>query len=409
MSDYLLIKAVVDGVFHFDLVNKVSVDFFETTEDRVIWRLLQDWWRRKGHAVKDWDALYQLVLNEPGVENRARVLERVEWLKGLDAVKDWDVAREMLWDLYREKVILKLMKEMEVELANGKKVDVVVDRLRGAILQVGNNIFEEERAKSVFDGVYDRLVYVSEKGFEEGLLSGIPSLDVLLYGGFRQGSLVVWLGATSVGKTMMLVWQSVMAMLQGKRVLFLTLEDDEATILNRFDRALFYVCRDDFSRVQGRIELLRSVGGSVDVMFVPRMSVAELEMEYERRKGEVDVLVVDYGDLVGSERKRVEDWLEQGEVFERLMGLARKEGIWVITASQASRQALDAKVITLGHVGRSFRKVQVAQYVLALVQTKEEEEKGLMRVVLLKNKFGPRGHQVVVRVLREYNWFREEV
>jgi hypothetical protein len=53
--------------------------------------------------------------------------------------------------------------------------------------------------------------------------------------------------------------------------------------------------------------------------------------------------------------------------------------------------------------------VQVADYVIALSQTKEEEQQGLIRLVVLKNKFGKRGDVISLRVIRECGYFREEL
>jgi hypothetical protein len=106
---------------------------------------------------------------------------------------------------------------------------------------------------------------------------------------------------------------------------------------------------------------------------------------------------------------READWVEQGEVFERMMRIADKYNKWVVTASQANREAVDKKILSLGNVSRSFRKVQVADYVIALSQTKEEEQQGLIRLIVLKNKFGKRGDVISLRVIRECGFFREEM
>jgi replicative DNA helicase len=145
-------------------------------------------------------------------------------------------------------------------------------------------------------------------------------------------------------------------------------------------------------------------------MYDPKMSIEELEGLVDGLAEDIDVVVVDYGDLlkVGKGYKE-SDWVEQGEVFERMMKLADKYDKWVVTASQANREAVDRKVLSLNNIGRSFRKVQVADYVVAISQTKEEEQQGLIRLVVLKNKFGKRGDILSLKVIREYGYFREEL
>ena len=403
--EWFLIKAVVDGIVGRSVLFDVDVWFFSEELDRKVWVLLRKAFEG-GRLVRSWDDLYVFALRE-GVSDE--VLQRVLWYKESDVGLSSELILDTVDRLWKEKVLVDGVKRVEEKLLKGVDVDSVVDEL-GRVYRVvmSKSIVKSGMREEVLEGVLDRMVgYVVEEREERRLLSGFMQLDVVLGGGFRQGSMVVWLGATSVGKTMMLVFQAVMFMLQGKNVLYISLEDSKDVVLERFDRLLFSNVRGDAEGLRGRIELLRSMG-RVEVMYVPRMLIDELEGLVEGLADDIDVLIVDYGDLLGVGR-RSEDWVEQGEVFERMMRVADRYNKWVVTASQANREAVDKKVLSLGNVGRSFRKVQVADYVIALSQTKEEEQQGLIRLVVLKNKFGRRGDIISLRVVRECGYFREEM
>jgi KaiC/GvpD/RAD55 family RecA-like ATPase len=404
--EWFLIKAVVDGIVGRSVLFDVDVWFFSEELDRKVWVLLRKAFEG-GRLVRSWDDLYVFALRE-GVSDE--VLQRVLWYKESDVGLSSELVLDTVDRLWKEKVLVDGVKRVEERLLRGVDVDSVVDEL-GRVYRVvmSKSIVKSGMREEVLEGVLDRMVgYVVEEREERRLLSGFMQLDVVLGGGFRQGSMVVWLGATSVGKTMMLVFQAVMFMLQGKNVLYISLEDSKDVVLERFDRLLFSNVRGDVEGLRGRIELLRSMG-RVEVMYVPRMLIDELEGLVEGLADDIDVLIVDYGDLLGVGRGRSEDWVEQGEVFERMMRVADRYNKWVVTASQANREAVDKKVLSLGNVGRSFRKVQVADYVIALSQTKEEEQQGLIRLVVLKNKFGRRGDIISLRVVRECGYFREEM
>jgi len=339
------------------------------------------------------------------------VLQRILWYKENGVNLSAELVLDVVDRLWKEKVVVEGVKRVEEKLLKGVDIDSVVDDLGRVYRTVmARSIGRVSLREDVLDGVLDRMIgYVVEEREERRLLSGFVQLDVVLGGGFRQGSLVVWVGATSVGKTMMLVFQSVMFMLQGKNVLYISLEDSKDVVLERFDRLLFSNVRNDVEGLSKRIELLKGMG-KVEVMYVPRMLVDELEGLVDGLADRVDVVMVDYGDLLSVGRVYKEaDWVEQGEVFERMMRIADKYNKWVVTASQANREAVDKKVLSLGNVSRSFRKVQVADYVIALSQTKEEEQQGLIRLVVLKNKFGKRGDVISLRVVRECGYFREEM
>jgi len=401
------VKAVVDGLVNQSVLWDVDSSFFTEESDRKVWGLLRKAFDR-GKLVKSWDDLYVFALREGASDE---VLQRIIWLKQSDVGLSSELILDTVDKLWKEKVVIEGVKKVEEKLLKGVDIENVVKDLGNVYRTViAKSIVKKGLREELLEGVLDRMVgYVVEEKLENKLLSGFIQLDAVLGGGFRQGSMTVWVGATSVGKTMMLVFQSVMYALQGKNVLYISLEDSKDVVLERFDRVLFSNVRNDAEGLKKRIELLRSMG-KVEVMYDPRVSIEELEGLVDGLAEDIDVVVVDYGDLlkVGKGYKE-SDWVEQGEVFERMMKLADKYDKWVVTASQANREAVDRKVLSLNNIGRSFRKVQVADYVVAISQTKEEEQQGLIRLVVLKNKFGKRGDIISLKVIREYGFFREEI
>jgi archaellum biogenesis ATPase FlaH len=405
--DWFLLKAIVDGLVSQSVLSEVDSSFFTEESDRKVWGLLRKAFD-KGRLVKSWDDLYVFALREGASDE---VLQRIIWLKQSDVGLSSELILDTVDKLWKEKVVIEGVKKVEEKLLKGVDIENIVKDLGNVYRTViVKSIVKKGLREELLESVLDRMVgYVVEEKLEKKLLSGFVQLDAVLGGGFRQGSMTVWVGATSVGKTMMLVFQSVMYVLQGKNVLYVSLEDSKDVVLERFDRVLFSNVRNDAEGLKKRIELLRYMG-RVEVMYDPRMSIEELEGLVDGLAEEVDVVVVDYGDLlkVGKGYKE-SDWVEQGEVFERMMKLADKYDKWIVTASQANREAVDRKVLSLNNIGRSFRKVQVADYVIAISQTKEEEQQGLIRLVVLKNKFGKRGDILPLKVIREYGYFREEL
>jgi len=404
--DWFLIKAVVEGLIDRSVLSKVEDSFFTSEEDKKVWNLLKSAFK-KGKLITTWRDLYVFALREGA---SASVIDRIEWLESSGKGLSSDLIIDTVDKVWKESVVLEGVKRIEEKLLKGIDIDDVAKDFG----EIYRKIFVESLVKAgtredVFSGVMERLMnYAIQFKREDRLLSGFSQLDAVLGGGYRKGTITVWLGATSVGKTMMLVFQSVMFMLQGKNVLFISLEDSKDVILERFDSVLFGNVRENVDEVVRRVEFLKELG-RVEVMYSSRLSIVELENLVESCVDWVDVVVVDYGDLVhlGKSFKEA-DWVEQGEVFERMMRIADKYDKWVVTASQANREAVNKKVLSLDNVSRSYRKVQVADYVLAISQTKDEEQQGLLRIVVLKNKFGKRGDIISLRVFREYGFFREE-
>lgn len=238
---------------------------------------------------------------------------------------------------------------------------------------------------------------------DKTLLTGLMGLDLLL-NGIRKGTVTVVMAGTSMGKTSFMVYLSAIASLQEFPVLFLTLEDLKEVIEERFDR-LFFADLSSTS-LTFKKELLQQLGVKIFVEQRIKVDIKALKEIVQRYVEEgVEVVVIDYGDLV--EGQGHEDWIALGRVFEELCRMAEDYKIVLITGSQATREAMSARSLNLAHVGRSFRKVQVAHYVIALSSTPNEQEKGLVRVFLLKNKFGKKGMGFTCKVDWSRCWFQE--
>lgn len=238
---------------------------------------------------------------------------------------------------------------------------------------------------------------------DKTLLTGLMGLDSLL-GGIRKGTVTVVMAGTSMGKTSFMVYLSAVASLQEFPVLFLTLEDLKEVIEERFDRLFF----TDFSSASLAFkgELLQQLGVKIFVEQRIKVDVKELRDIITRYVEEgIEVVVIDYGDLIEGEGR--EDWIALGRVFEELCRIAEEYKIVLITGSQATREAMSTRSLSLAHVGRSFRKVQVAHYVIALSSSRDEQERGLVRIFLLKNKFGRKGMGFTCKVDWSRCWFQE--
>jgi len=340
--DWFLIKAVVEGLIDRSVLSKVEDSFFTSEEDKKVWNLLKSAFK-KGKLITTWRDLYVFALREGA---SASVIDRIEWLESSGKGLSSDLIIDTVDKVWKESVVLEGVKRIEEKLLKGIDIDDVAKDFG----EIYRKIFVESLVKAgtredVFSGVMERLMnYAIQFKREDRLLSGFSQLDAVLGGGYRKGTITVWLGATSVGKTMMLVFQSVMFMLQGKNVLFISLEDSKDVILERFDSVLFGNVRENVDEVVRRVEFLKELG-RVEVMYSSRLSIVELENLVESCVDWVDVVVVDYGDLVhlGKSFKEA-DWVEQGEVFERMMRIADKYDKWVVTASQANREAVNKKV-----------------------------------------------------------------
>ena len=233
-------------------------------------------------------------------------------------------------------------------------------------------------------------------------LSGIPSgfreLDYYTEG-FTTGDLIVLAARPSVGKTSLALGMAYNMARRGHRVLLFSLEMDAKQIVSRF------------LALNSRMDLLAlRTGNIIDtdaaaalhglpilIDDTPGISIMELRTKARRASTheKVDVIVVDYLQLVrtgGEDENRVQ---EIATITRNLKALARELDVVIIGLSQLSRAAGDAggepKLSTLRE-GGSLE--QDSDLVVMLWRDREETPAGAPRLIngsIAKNRNGPTG------------------
>jgi replicative DNA helicase len=106
-----------------------------------------------------------------------------------------------------------------------------------------------------------------------------------------------------------------------------------------------------------------------------------------RKKCNLDLLIVDYADLITPTKHYKNERTGLKEVYTNLRRLGNEFKIPVITGSQANKKTLSKKNMGMDDADESFiGKMGVADIVLGLCQTPEELEDELCRLLLLKNR-----------------------
>jgi len=106
---------------------------------------------------------------------------------------------------------------------------------------------------------------------------------------------------------------------------------------------------------------------------------------------QVDMVVVDYADILKDIGGSREVRHALGNIYEDLRGLAGEFQIPIWTASQANRSALDEDVIEAQKVSESYQKVMTADFVMSLSRKVEDKIGNTGRFHVIKNRFGPDG------------------
>lgn len=239
--------------------------------------------------------------------------------------------------------------------------------------------------------------------------------------------LFVIAGATGVGKSWALTHCGKMALMQGKKVLHVTLELSQEKTLTRYVQAFCSVHKENleskiFTKLskkgeaflefdsQNIIELqkerslfakegqdlitnvLQKFNKNRDKLIVKEFPTNYLTLEGLKNYIELlqktnfyfDVLIIDYADLMKVQQDTLR--LSLSNLYANLRGIAAEYEIPVITATQLNKEGANSSLATELHLAESWGKAASADKVITLNQTAAEEMLGLCRLYVAKNR-----------------------
>lgn len=240
--------------------------------------------------------------------------------------------------------------------------------------------------------------------------TGMIHLDIALNGGLAAGELGIFLAPPNYGKSMALINAGYGAAgpTSGRNVAHFSFEMEANIIAKRYSaRTIFRFPRpsdngakykEDFQRIAefllpGDIRMFR-VSGDVNVVKTHLNTLIDDGFD-------PGLIIIDYGDEMEPLRHRREHWIELGTVFHSLRELAHEYQCPVWTATQSRRSALGKEVITMADLAESFRKAAIADVIVAICQTAEEEANDQCRLFIAKLRDGKSRSMIRAKFFKE--------
>ena len=227
--------------------------------------------------------------------------------------------------------------------------------------------------------------------------TGWAEIDNITHQGLGKGELGVVIAPTGAGKSMALVHIGAQAVMDGKNVVYYTLELSDTVVGSRFDSCITNVPLGDlFSFKEEIYEKVQELPGKLVVKEYPTKSssVVTLKNHLEKlsnRDFKPDVIIVDYAYLLRPSSALREKRHELETIYEQLRGLAQEYKCCVWTASQTNRSGLNAEVITMESISEAFNKCFVADFIFSISRTAEDKLNNQGRIFIAKNRNGVDG------------------
>jgi archaellum biogenesis ATPase FlaH len=223
-------------------------------------------------------------------------------------------------------------------------------------------------------------------------------------GGVPNKTLNIALAGTGVGKSLFMCHVASSALVEGRNVLYITMEMAEERIAERIDANLLNVPIDQLENMPKDMftekvkNLSRRTTGNLIVKEYPtgsahaghfRALLNELKL---KKQFEPDIIFVDYLNICASSRMKgmggaINSYTYIKAIAEELRGLAVEFDLPIFSATQTTRSGYSNTDVGLEDTSESFGLPATADLMFALISTEELDKDGQIMVKQLKNRY----------------------
>ena len=314
-------------------------------------------------------------------------ITELQWL--LDTTEKWCQERA---------IYLALMES--IKIADGSDEKKAPDSIPSILSEALSVSFDNHIGHDYIDDYEER--YDSYHRVESKVPFDIEFFNKITKGGLPSKTLNVALAGTGVGKSLFMCHVASSVLLQGRNVLYITMEMAEERIAERVDANLLNVDIQQLAQLpkmmfENKItNLSKKTQGKLIVKEYPTASAhaghfrALLNDLALKKNFRPEIIFIDYLNICTSQRFRgasVNSYTMVKSIAEELRGLAVEFNVPIVSATQTTRAGYGSSDVDLTDTSESFGLPATADLMFALISTEELEEQNQIMVKQLKNRY----------------------
>jgi len=377
----------------------IKEEFFETDYEQALFTSIEEFVNKYGSVPTKETLILELEnsthIREDVYESCVKYVNDIQytekdfqWL--LDSTENYCLNRSIYLAMIRS---LSIIDGEDKEFDKGAIPQILQDALAVSFdTNIGHDYLEDYEAR--FDHYNDEA---------ERLPFDIDELNTITRGGIPSKTLNIVLAGTNVGKTMVLAHFAANYLMQGKNVLYVTLEIGEEEIAERIDANLLNMSTDNFRKItkeqystkMQRIKM--KTGGKVIVKQYPSASVNANHIRYLLNELKIKknfvphVIFVDYINLMNSVRFKAgsatNSYTTVKAAAEEIRGIGVEFDLRVWSATQLTRSGFANSDPGLEDTAESFGLPATADFMFALVSTPQLDELQQIMFKQLKTRY----------------------
>ena len=377
----------------------IQPDYFEQRTEKIIFQEITQFIVKYGAAITTEALAIELEnrtdLSETEVKESREITSNLtdapvehNWL--LDTTEKW----------CRDRAIYLALME-SIGIADGgdkeKNRDAIPSILSDALAvsfdnHIGHNYLEDYKER-----------YESYHRKEDRIPFDLEYFNKITKGGLPNKTLNVALAGTGVGKSLFMCHMAGSVLLNGRNVLYITMEMAEEKIAERIDANLLNVPIQDLvelpkSSFENKVtNLTKKTQGQLIIKEYPTASAhsghfkALLNELALKKSFKPDIIFVDYLNICASSRYKgsanINSYTLVKSIAEELRGLACRAEVPIVSATQTTRSGYGSSDVDLTDTSESFGLPATADLMFALISTEELEQLGQIMVKQLKNRY----------------------
>ena len=314
------------------------------------------------------------------------------------AEKQWLLDTTEKW--CRDRAIYLALME-SIHIADGNDGNKNRDAIPGILSDALAVSFDNNIGHDYLQNYGERYEFYHRK--EDKIEFDLEYFNKITKGGLPNKTLNIALAGTGVGKSLFMCHVASSALLQGRNVLYITLEMAEERIAERIDANLLNVPIQQLvdlprSTFENKVtSLSKKTQGTLIIKEYPTASAhsghfkALLNELALKKSFRPDIIFIDYLNICASSRHKangsVNSYSYIKSIAEELRGLAVEFNVPIVSATQTTRSGFGSSDPELTDTSESFGLPATADLMFALISTEELEGLGQIMVKQLKNRY----------------------
>lgn len=377
----------------------IKAEYFEDTSQKVIFEEILNF-------VQKYNQLATKEILSIEVENRKDINEDsfkqisnlIENLDDDPTEIDWLVNTTEKW--CRDRAIYIALME-SIHIADGKDEKKNRDSIPSILSDALAVSFDPNIGHDYLLDYEKR--YESYHRKEEKIEFDLEFFNKITKGGLPNKTLNIALAGTGVGKSLFMCHVAASVLLQGRNVLYITLEMAEERIAERIDANLLNIPIQQLNELPKQMfetkvnSLAKKTQGTFIIKEYPTASAhsghfkALLNELALKKSFRPDIIFIDYLNICASSRfkggSNINSYTLVKSIAEELRGLAVEFNVPIVSATQTTRSGFGSSDVELTDTSESFGLPATADLMFALISTEELENLGQILVKQLKNRY----------------------